>query len=174
MTRLTCLTRGWASRFPDPAARGSRHSIKPWPIPAVLERMNLPGLCALRNQSASLMGSPSKIGVLIDSSQGYFSPKMRLLQAELAGKHRTILFRDPAGQRDHFVRVLGNHSGRVSLWNVPLEVETRLFTDPQFVQAVQASLFLFRPEWPLVYATRETSARRIRRGDRGLSQVPVR
>jgi tetratricopeptide (TPR) repeat protein len=120
--------------------------------PAILDRMNLPGLAPYGTSRASLLGSPTKLGILIDSSQGYFSPKMKLLQAELAGSHRTILYRDAAEQRDHFARVLGNHAGLVSLWEVPLEVETRLFTDPQFVQAIQASLFLFRPEWPLLYA----------------------
>ena len=120
--------------------------------PAILERMNLPGLIPYATSRASLLGSTTKIGVLIDSSQGYFSPKMRLLQKELSGENRTILYRDPAEQRDHFKQVLGDRAGAVSLWPLPLEVETRLFTDAQFVQAIQASLFLFRPEFPLVYA----------------------
>jgi tetratricopeptide (TPR) repeat protein len=120
--------------------------------PAILDRMNLPGLAPYATSRASLLGSPTKLGILIDSSQGYFSPKMKLLQAELAGSHRTILYRDAAEERDHFARVLGRHAGLISLWSVPLEVETRLFTDPQFVQAIQASLFLFRSEWPLIYA----------------------
>jgi tetratricopeptide (TPR) repeat protein len=120
--------------------------------PAILDRMTLPGLAPYGTSQASLLASPTKLGILIDSSQGYFSPKMKLLQAELAGSHRTILYRDVAEERDHFAHVLGPHAGLVSLWNVPLEVETRLFSDPQFVQAIQASLFLFRAEWPLIYA----------------------
>ena len=32
----------------------------------------------------------AKIGILIDSSQGYFSPKMKLLERDLAGKDRSI------------------------------------------------------------------------------------
>ena len=40
----------------------------------------------------------------------------------------------------------------MSLWTLPLEVETRLFTDPQFVASIQASLFLFQSRVPLVYA----------------------
>ena len=101
--------------------------------PAILERMNLPGLSPYGTSRASLLGSRTKIGILIDSSTGYFSPKMRLLQGELAGKDRTILYRDPAEQRDHFAQVLGDRSGGVSLWALPLEVETRLFSDQQFV-----------------------------------------
>ena len=68
---------------------------------------------------ASLLGSPTKIGILLDSSRGYFSPKMKLLQRELAGKYRTILFRDPAEQRDHFAQVLGDRTGESSLWAFP-------------------------------------------------------
>ena len=40
----------------------------------------------------------------------------------------------------------------VSLWELPLEVEARLFTDPEFVDSIQNSLFLFQPEFPLIYA----------------------
>jgi hypothetical protein len=138
--------------IPGPDGEGVATVAQAMADPAILERMNLPGLAPYGTSRASLLGSPSKIGVLIDSSQGYFAPKMKLLQAELAGKHRTILYRDPADERDHFNRALGNHAGFVSLWNVPLEVETRLFTDPQFVRSVQASLYLFNSDWPLVYA----------------------
>jgi hypothetical protein len=120
--------------------------------PAILERMNLPGLSPYGTSLASLLGSPSKIGVLMDSSLGYFSPKMRLLQNELAGQHRTILYRDPASQRDHFVQVLGKHAGAIALWGLPLEVDTRLFTDPRYVEAIQACLVLFQRDFPLIYA----------------------
>jgi hypothetical protein len=120
--------------------------------PAILERMNLPGLMPYGTSRASLLGSPSKIGILIDSSPGYFSPKMKLLQSELSGKHRTILYRDPASQRDHFASVLGDRAGLISLWTIPLEVDTRLFNDAQFVASIQASLFLFQSQFPLIYA----------------------
>ena len=120
--------------------------------PAILERMNLPGLTPYGTSQASLLGSPTKMGILIDSSQGYFAPKMNLLQNELYGKNRTILYRDPAEQRDHFAKVLGDRLGGVGLWALPVQVESRLFTDPNFVKSIQASLFLFRPEWPLLYA----------------------
>ncbi len=87
--------------------------------PVVLERMNLLGQTAYGTSRASLLSSPSKIGILIDSSPGYFSPKMKLLQGELAGEHRAILYRDAAEQRDHFARVLAPHDGDVSLWMLP-------------------------------------------------------
>ena len=40
----------------------------------------------------------------------------------------------------------------MSLWPLPIEVETRLFTDSSYVTSIQSSLFLFRPEFPLIYA----------------------
>jgi hypothetical protein len=120
--------------------------------PTILERMNLSGLAPYSPGRATLLSSPTKIGILIDSSPGYFSPKMRLLQRELAGQYRSILFSDPAQQRDHFVHVLGTRAGAISLWELPLQVESRLFTDTEYVRAVQDSLFWFRPEFPLIYA----------------------
>jgi hypothetical protein len=120
--------------------------------PAVLERMNLPGQSPYGTSLASLVGSTTKIGILLDSSRGYFSPKMKLLQRELGGEYRTILFRDPAEEREHFAQVLGSKAGQIKLWSLPFEVETRLFTDGQFVAAIQKSLFLFQREYPLIYA----------------------
>lgn len=120
--------------------------------PSLLERMDLPGQEPYETSQASLLASLSKIGVLLDSSPEYFSPKMRLLQRELAGKDRTILFRDPAEQRDHFARALGDRLGEVKLWQVPLYVRHELFTNAQFVQAAMQSMVLLGPEYPLVYA----------------------
>lgn len=120
--------------------------------PTILERLNVPGLAPYIASRAALVSSPTKIGVLIDSSPGYFAPKMKLLQRELSGKYRTILFSDPAAQRDHFARALGPRAGAVALWEVPLQVQARLFTDPEFVSAIQYSLFWFKPEFPLIYA----------------------
>jgi len=138
--------------IPGPGGSGVATLDQAMADPEILERMNLPGRLPYGTSQASLLGSPTKIGILLDSSSGFFSPKMRLLQRELAGKNRTILYRDPAEQRDHFVQVLGTRLGEIKLWALPLEVETRLFTDSMFVASIQASLFLFQREFPLVYA----------------------
>lgn len=118
----------------------------------ILERMNIPGLVPYTASRAALLASSSRIGILIDSSPGYFSPKMRMLQRELAGKYRSVLFNDPAVERDNFVRALGPRAGTVSLWELPLQVDARLFLDSEYVQAIKNSLFWFKPEFPLVYA----------------------
>jgi len=137
---------------PGPDGQGVATLRQALDDPAVLERMNLPGLSPYDASRATLLGSTTGIGVLIDSSQGYFTPKMRLLQDELAGQNRTILYHDPVAQASHFAAVLGDRLGSVSLWTVPLEVETLLFTDPRFVAATQQSLLFFRGEMPLLYA----------------------
>jgi hypothetical protein len=120
--------------------------------PAILEQMNLPGQSPYFTSRASLLASRTKIGVLIDSSPGFFAPKMRLLQLELTGKNRTILYRDAAEERDHFATVLGPWCGEVKLWAIPMSVITQLFASPQFTESTMQTLVLFRPEFPLVFA----------------------
>ncbi len=138
--------------IPGPGGRGVATLADAISDSSILERMSIPGQAPYFTSRASLLASPTKIGVLIDSSTGYALPKMRLLQRDLSGKDRTILYRDPAQQREHFARVLAPHNGEVKLWNIPLEVQIRLFNDPQFVQSIQNSLYFFRPEYPLLYA----------------------
>jgi tetratricopeptide (TPR) repeat protein len=120
--------------------------------PSILERMNIPGVAPYSTSRATLMSSPTKIGILIDSSPGYLSPKMRLLQRELVGNDRAILFADPAEQRDHLAQALGSRAGAIALWELPLTVEARLFNDPEYVGAIQNSLRFFVPDFPLMYA----------------------
>jgi hypothetical protein len=137
---------------PGPGGEGVATLEQAMTDPSILERMNLPGQDPYGTSMASLLASPAKIGVLIDSSQGYLSPKMKLLQAELSGTNRTILHRDASELRKHFAEVLGDRLGTVGLWSLPLEVETRLFTDSQFVKATAQTLFFLRGEFPLLYA----------------------
>jgi hypothetical protein len=120
--------------------------------PLILDRMDLPGQSPYGTTREMLNSSSSKIGVLLDSGSRYFSPRMKLLQERLAGKNLTILFRDPAEQRDRWTEGLGSRLGKVGLWELPMSVETLLFTSPDFVKSTQNSLFMFRPEFPLLMA----------------------
>jgi hypothetical protein len=120
--------------------------------PIVLGRLDLPGLYSYGVTSAELADSTSKIGVLIDSSQGYLAPKMRLLQGQLRGEHRTMLFRDPLEQARNFARAIGPRIGSVTLWDLPIRVEDSLFNDAKFVAATQMSLQFFEGKLPLLYA----------------------
>ena len=154
--------------IPGPGGHGVATLAEALADPSILERMDLPGQAPYFTSRASLLASPTKIGVLIDSSPGYFSPKMRLLQRELSGKHRTILYRDPAEQRDHFARVLAPHDGAVALWELPLEVETRLFTDAA-VRPVDPEFALLLPaRIPPALRPDQAAPRRARRSHRGL------
>jgi Tetratricopeptide repeat len=137
---------------PGPDGQGVATLNQALADPVILERMNLPGLSPYGTSRASLLASPSRIGILIDSSQGLLSPRMKLLQRDLAGKNRTILYKDPSEQRDHFAQVLGDRCGEIKLWGLPIDVETRLFGDPRFVQSSAQSLLFFRPEYPLIVA----------------------
>lgn len=137
---------------PGPGGRGVATLAQALADPSILERMNVPGSTPYSVSRATLLSSPTKIGMLLDSSPGYFAPKMRMLQRELVGNDRAILFVDPAEQRDRFVQALGDRAGAITLWELPLAVETRLFRDPEYVRAIQDSLFWFRPEFPLIYA----------------------
>jgi Tetratricopeptide repeat len=120
--------------------------------PVVLDRLDLPGQSTYGTTSADLAGSASKIGVLIDSSEGYITPRMRLLQGQLRGEYRTILFRDPAEQAANFAEALGRRHGVVRLWDLPVRVGTSLFNDPNFVASTQLSLQFFDNKLPLLFA----------------------
>jgi len=120
--------------------------------PVVLDRLDLPGQSPYATSRVALLNSPSKIGILIDSSMGYLSGRMRLLQQSLAGGNRTILHRDPADQHDKFAEALGARFGGATLWEFPAMVETLLFTDSRFVQASLQALVLFDPKFPLLQA----------------------
>jgi hypothetical protein len=121
--------------------------------PAVLDRLDLPGQLPYGTTRAALLASASKIGVLLDSSPAYRAPRMALLQGSLAGKNRTILYRDPVDERDQFAQALGAHAGKVALWELPVLVEALLFNNAKFMEASIYALMLFDPtRYPLVYA----------------------
>ncbi len=117
----------------------------------ILDRLDLPGQIPYPTNRAALLAS-GKLTILLDSSRGYFSPKMRLLQSRLTGKNRAVLFRDPIEQGRQFARVLGNRLGDVQVWPLPYATETLLFTQPEFTQATLYTLRPFDGELPLLYA----------------------
>ncbi len=139
--------------IPGPDGTGVATLDEAMKDPVVLDRLDLPGGQSPYGTSrVELLNSPSKIGILIDSSTGYLSGRMQLLQQSLAGNNRTILHRDPAVQADKFAKALGARFGGATLWEFPVMVETLLFTDSQFVKASLQSLMLFDPNLPLLQA----------------------
>jgi hypothetical protein len=121
--------------------------------PQILGRLDLPGQSKYGTTQKELLASPIKVTVLLDSSRGYYSPKMRLLQSRLAGKNRTILYRDVAEQAISFVQAIGKERlGNVRLWQLPLIVENGLFNNPAFNTATQYGQRIFDKLLPLRYA----------------------
>jgi hypothetical protein len=121
--------------------------------PIVLSRLDVPGSYAYGVSGAEIAASPTKISVLLDSSPGYFAQRMRLLQTLLKGEYRTILFRDMLEQAKNFAQALGSSRvGQINLWQIPIMIDQKLFTDGEFVRATQMPLQFFRGELPLLYA----------------------
>jgi hypothetical protein len=118
--------------------------------PAVLRQLDLGRQSPYYTTAADLAAHP--LVILIDSSLGYLSPRMRLLQRDLAGRNRMILYRDPLEQRAAFAAALGERFGGAELWKLPLEIEYRLFHDAQFVTASLYPLQAFDPQLPLLHA----------------------
>ncbi|WP_406698870.1 hypothetical protein V5E97_08290 [Singulisphaera sp. Ch08] len=138
--------------IPGPDGKGVATLDDALADPEVLGRLTVSGAPAYRPAHELLAASTTKIGVLIDSSPGYYAPRMLLLEKSLPGKYQTVLYRDPVDQSKRFTKALGTHAGEVAPWPLPLMVETMLFTNGEFVKATQHALFLFRPEFPLLYA----------------------
>jgi hypothetical protein len=138
--------------IPDATGNGVATLEEAITDPQILAQLDLPGQAPYGTTRADLVSSVGKLIVLIDSSRGYFSPKMRLLQSRLTGQNRTILFRDPAELQDHFAKALGTRLGSVKLLPLPIIVDRGLFGDGSLVEATQASLRLFDRRFPLLYA----------------------
>ncbi len=119
--------------------------------PQILDRLDLPGQIPYRTNRATLLAS-GKLTILLDSSRGYFSPKMRLLQSRLTGKNRAVLFRDPIEQGRHFYEILGTRMGDLQIWPLPYATEALLTTQPEFTQATLYTLRPFDGDLPLLYA----------------------
>ena len=120
--------------------------------PEILDRLDLPGQFPYGTTRAALLASTDKVTILLDSSQGYFSPKMRLLQSRLTGRNRTILFRDPYEQGMHFARALGQRLGDVRIWSLPYNTQMALFTTGKSIDPTLYTLRSFDGSLPLLYA----------------------
>jgi hypothetical protein len=100
--------------------------------------------------SAELAANP--ITILMDSSSGFLSTRMKLLQPDLTGRDRMVVYRDPVEQAAAYKKALGARFGKVSFWSLPLEVQYRLFNDGAFVQSAIYALHGFEAELPLLHA----------------------
>ena len=112
--------------------------------------------------------------MLIDSSPRYFSPRMKLLQESLAGKNLTILFRDPAEQRDKFAAALGRRFGKVGPLGAADDGGSAVVHEPG-VRQIDAELAVHVSiRVPALDGPDEAASGRDRRGDPGLRGHAVR
>ncbi|MDB5353069.1 MAG: hypothetical protein JWN86_4316 [Planctomycetota bacterium] len=118
--------------------------------PRVLGQLDLPG----RNYEPTFADLAGPAIVLLESSLGTLSPRMKLLQHDLGGNNRMILYRDPVEQAEAFQTALGARCAGVELWMLPVTVEYRLFhAGPgDFVGATLYPLQFFVSKWPLLSA----------------------
>jgi hypothetical protein len=136
--------------IPGPGGQGVATLEQAIADPEILNRLDLPGEVPYMTTAADLAASP--IGVMIDSSPGYLSPRMRSLEKSLVGRNRVTLHRDPAEQQEAFAKALGRRFGGAELWQVPMEVFVRLFGDGEFVRATQYPMTRFDARFPLLPA----------------------
>lgn len=141
------VARGMEIKGPDGAQVATLEQAAT--VPDVLNRLDLPGQLDYPVHADKLQG---KVRVLIDSSRQYCAPRMKLLQKDLAGSNRMIVYRDPVEQGDAFRAAMGDRLESVDLWELPLSVEFRLFNDPAFVASTQFVNGLFTHELPLLGA----------------------
>ncbi|WP_152053666.1 hypothetical protein [Tautonia marina] len=135
--------------IPGPDGQGIATLEQAATEPIVLDRLDLPSpAIPYATEAANL----DTVRVYLDSSRGYFAPRMRLLQNDLAGANRMVLYRDPVEQRDAWTSALGDRLDTVELWDLPLNVEYALFNDPAYVRAIQFVNFYFSPDFPLLGA----------------------
>ncbi len=117
--------------------------------PAILARLDLPE-APYPVDSEDL--SEGRVRVLLETTLGSLAPRMKLLQERLTGENRMVLYRNPAEVARAFEAAVGSRLESVKLWEMPLEVEYRLFHDGQFTTATLHTLRLFDPRWPLLQA----------------------
>lgn len=126
--------------IPGPGGKGVATLEQAATDPSILARLDLPE-SPYGTRAADL--APGRVAVWVDSTFDYFEPRMRLVQRDLAGDLKMVLFRDPGAQADAFREALGRYASEVRLWSLPMEVSFRLRSDGAFVQATQSTLQYF-------------------------------
>src|SRR5690606_38200640 len=106
--------------IPGPGGEGIATLEQAITDPTVLEQLDLPGR-PYSVKAEDLAREP--LHVWIDSTPGSLTPRMRELQAKLAGRNRMVLYRDPAEVHDAFARAFGDRLADTGLWPLPMTVE---------------------------------------------------
>ena len=93
-----------------------------------------------------------KIRVLLEAPHCSLAPRMKLLQEQLTGDRRMVLFRDPTELAGVFATAIAPKLDGVRLWSLPLLVEFSQFNDPSYNRAVIYPLRYFDVKFPLLNA----------------------
>ncbi len=117
--------------------------------PSILAALDLPGHPYPVKASGLASG---KVRVLLEAPHCSLSPRMKLLQEELTGDRRMVLFRDPTEVAAVFSQAIGPQLDAVRLWNLPLQVEFSQFNDPSYNRAVIYPLRYFDAKLPMLNA----------------------
>jgi tetratricopeptide (TPR) repeat protein len=136
--------------IPGPDGQGVATFEEAATIPIVLDRLDLPGQGV--DYPTHLDDLQSQITIAFNGGQRYLASRMKLLQRDLYGDFRLVIYRDPVEQREAFAKAFGDRLASADLWGLPLEVEDRLFTDPAFVRSAQIPNAMFDPQLPLLKA----------------------
>lgn len=136
--------------IPSPDGKGVATLEQAITDPRCLAQLEIPGRDYYGPTQADLARRP--VRVLLESSLGGLSPKMRLLQNDLGGQNQMVLYRDPVEQVQAFQAALGSRCDGVALWTLPLTVEFRLFNPGpgNFIDATLFPLQFFEARWPLL------------------------
>lgn len=135
--------------IPGPDGKGIATADQAVADRSILESLELPGIASYPNRYADI-ASAGKLRIMVDSTLGRLTPRMRELQKNLTGRNRMVLYRDPSEQAIAFQKAFGPLFGGTVLWTLPMEVEYRLFNDPQFVEATQYPIKIFDARFPLL------------------------
>jgi hypothetical protein len=134
--------------IPDAKGNGVATLEEATTDPSILDRLDLPGQSFYGTTQADL--AVSTIDILIDSSPGYFAPRMKQLQNRLVGRTKMILYRDATSQRDAFAAAIGKRFGKVDLWKLPINVFESQFSSADYTRSLQQTLYLFDRDLPMI------------------------
>ena len=140
---------GYGMEVPGPGGVGVTTLEQAATDPAILDALDLPDE-PYPIDAADLEGG--RVLVFLEATLGSLATRMKLLQEQLYGANRMVLYRDPSEQADLFRAALGDRLQDVRLWPLPMEVEYALFHDGRFTQATGYSIGMFDPKWPLLPA----------------------
>ncbi len=134
---------------PGPGGRGVATVAQVVADPTILAAMEIPGEEFAVTHDELTRG---RLSVLLEATSVSMAQRMRLLQDQLTGDQRMVVYADPSQRAARFQAALGDRLAVVKLWPLPLEVEARLFQDNLFNQASGYGVQLFNARWPLLKA----------------------